>query len=194
MLFLDFHKAFDSIEHAFIINTLKHFGFGDTFLDMIAMLYTDINSCVSLSECTCSRFRVERGIRQGCSISPLLFIVATELLAITVVNSNIKGLEINNHKLVISQLADDTTIFLKNKEQIPLALETIKLFFQASGLLLNLDKCELMSIHNCSDSSLYDIPVKNKIKYLGIWVTKCSDTSEKDNIHYTINKCKKKKP
>ena len=48
MLFLDFHKAFDSIEHAFIMNTFKHFGFGNTFLDMIAKLHTDINSCVSL--------------------------------------------------------------------------------------------------------------------------------------------------
>lgn len=82
MLFLDFHKAFDSIEHAFIMHTLKHFGFGNAFLDMIVMLYTDINSCVSLSDGTCSRFRVERGIRRGCSISPLLFIVATELLAL----------------------------------------------------------------------------------------------------------------
>ena len=128
---------------------------------MIAMLHTDINSCVSLSGGTCSRFRVERGIRQGCSVSPLLFIVATELLVITVINSNIKGLDINNHTLIISQLADDTTIFLKNKEQIPLALDTIKRFSQASGLHLNLDKCELMSIHSCSHSSLYNIPVEH---------------------------------
>ena len=128
---------------------------------MIAMLHTDIDSCVSLSGGTCSRFRVERGIRQGCSVSPLLFIVATELLVITVINSNIKGLDINNHTLIISQLADDTTIFLKNKEQIPLALDTIKRFSQASGLHLNLDKCELMSIHSCSHSSLYNIPVEH---------------------------------
>ena len=42
MLFLDFHKAFDSIEHSFIRNIFKHFGFGNAFLDMIAMLHTDI--------------------------------------------------------------------------------------------------------------------------------------------------------
>ena len=93
--------------------------------------------------------------------------------------------------MIISQLADDTTIFLKNKEQIPLALDTIKLFSQASSLHLNLDKCELKSIHSCSDSSLYNIPVKNEIKYLGIWMTKCAEDSEKKNIQNTIDKCKK---
>ncbi len=98
MFFLDFHKAFDLVEHAFIVNTLRHFGFGNTFLDMITMLQTDINSCVSLTEGTCPRFKVEQGRRQGCSVSPLLFVAVTQLLAITVKNSNIEGLDIHNHK------------------------------------------------------------------------------------------------
>lgn len=191
IFFLDFQKAFDSVEHLFIVNTLRHFGFGNKFLDMIIMLHTDINSCVSLSEGTCPRFKVERGIRQGCGISPLLFIAVTELLAIAVKNSNIKGLEINNHKLLISQLADDTTLFLQNKEQIPVAVKVIERFSLASGLYLNLSKCELMSIHNCSESSLYNIPVKNDIRYLGIWISKSSDTSEKKNIQDNIDKCGK---
>lgn len=85
-----------------------------------------------------------------------------------------------------------TTLFLKNKEQIPSALQTIKLFSQASGpLRLKLDKCELMSIHNCSYSSLYNIPVKKETKYLGIWITKCSDASQKKIIQNIVDKCKK---
>ncbi len=128
MLFLDFCKAFDSVEHAFIFDTLKHFGVGNKFVDMIIMLQTNINSCVSLQEGTCPRFDVNRGIRQGCSISPLLFFLVTELLTILIKNSNIEGLNINEQQLIISQLADDTTLFLKNKEQIPLALQTIELF------------------------------------------------------------------
>ncbi|XP_040908382.1 uncharacterized protein LOC121191268 [Toxotes jaculatrix] len=150
---------------------------------------------ICLNRCpdgTCPRFRIERGIRQGCSISPLLFIVATELLAITILNSSIKGLEINNNRLIISQLADDTTIFLKNKEQIPLALDTIQTFSQASGLLLNLDKCELMSIHNSSESSLYNIPIKTEVKYLGIWITKYADERVKKNIQNVSETCKKR--
>lgn len=44
MLFLDFNQAFDWVENTFIVNTLRHFGFGNTFLDMITMLHTDVNS------------------------------------------------------------------------------------------------------------------------------------------------------
>lgn len=47
VLFLDFYKAFDSVEHPFILNTLNYFGFGQKFINLINMLYKDINSCVS---------------------------------------------------------------------------------------------------------------------------------------------------
>lgn len=72
-----------------------------------------------------------------------------------------------------------------------MAVKVIERFSLASGLYLNLSKCELMSIHNCSESSLYNIPVKNDIRYLGIWITKSSDTSEKKNIQDNIDKCGK---
>ena len=82
ILFLDFCKVFDRVEHPFILDTLQHFGFGDGFREFINMLYNDINSSVSLPFGTCSRFEVRRGIRQGCPASPLLFIMTAEILAI----------------------------------------------------------------------------------------------------------------
>lgn len=48
MLFLDFYKAFDSIEHSFIIQTLQILGFGNNFINIIAMFYKDITSSVIL--------------------------------------------------------------------------------------------------------------------------------------------------
>lgn len=82
ILFLDFYKAFDSVEHEFILKTLHYFGFGEKFKDIIQMLYSDINSCVSLGQGTCKRFNIRRGIRQGCGSSPLLFIMVAEILSI----------------------------------------------------------------------------------------------------------------
>ncbi len=121
ILFLDFFKAFDTVEHNFIFKALVNFGFGNNFICVIKTLYNDINSCVSLSNGTSPRFYVSRGIRQGCPISPFLFLLAAELLNLYVVNcTGIKGIQIGEEELIISQLADDTCIFLKDQCQVNL--------------------------------------------------------------------------
>lgn len=114
------------------------------------MLHTDINSCISLTKGTTPRFNIGRGIRQGCSLSPLLFIMAAELMSIRLKNSEIEGISIDGNKILISQLADDTMLFMKN-----------------------------------------DIPVKKVVRYLGIWVSKNSDTSNSKNIQKPIEKSRK---
>ncbi len=143
ILFLDFYKAFDLVEHPFILKTLYHFGFGSRFIDVIGILYNGINGSVALGHGTCSRFEIKRGIRQGCGSSPLLFIMVAEMLSILIKNSHIEGLNVMDKQIILSQLADDTTLFLKNEDQIPLALQSINQFSRASGLQLNLNKCEI---------------------------------------------------
>jgi len=85
---------------------------------------------VSLGHGTCKRFNIDRGIRQGCGSSPLLFLFVGEILSILIKNSVI-GLNLMGKQKIISQLADDTTLFLKNEFQIPIALQTINIFFQS---------------------------------------------------------------
>ncbi len=48
-----------------------------------------------------------------------------------------------------------------------------------------------MSIHDCPHSSSYNIPVKKETRYLGIWLLKSKDASEKNNVLKTVDKCKK---
>ncbi len=62
---------------------------------------------------------------------------------------DIDPLKILDENLFWPQLTDDTTIFLKSSEQIPLISDKINTFSKASGLQLNLIKCELMAIHDC---------------------------------------------
>lgn len=75
LLFIDFEKAFDSVEWNFLFNVLKTFNFGDNFITWVNFLYTNPifriknNGWVSK---TCS---MSRGIRQGCPISALLFFI-----------------------------------------------------------------------------------------------------------------------
>lgn len=194
ILFLDFYKAFDTVEHKFIFQTLNKFGFGDFFSPLLSRHYirTVIRSSIKLIAGSSLRFNIHRGIRQGCPASPYLFLLVAQLLAYHIHSSDIKGISITNRELVITQLADDTTLFLKEESQIPIAIEAVAEFSRASGLYLNIKKCELMAIKECNTSILYSILVKDEISYLGILITKNQHSRCYLNFSPIIEKTKKK--
>lgn len=84
ILFLDFFKAFDSIEHGFMFCILELFGLGENFTIFVKLIYQDTNSTVLLPQGTSPRFSIDIGIKQGCPISPLLFIAAAEMLSVII--------------------------------------------------------------------------------------------------------------
>lgn len=116
---------------------------------------------------TSPRFNLFRGIRQGCPTSPYLIVAL--LLADHIKSSAVKGISLIGQELVITQFTDDTTLFLQNENQIPVAIDVIR---KASGLFLNINKCELLDIKECSKSTIHDIPIKSEILYLGFLVIK----------------------
>lgn len=164
--------------------TLNYFGFGPSFKNMMHTFYNNISSSVSLSSGTSSRFIVRRGIRQGCPISPFLFLLVAETLNLYTVHcSQIKGIEMEDFTLTISQLADDTCLFLKNKDQVPVILEALKLFSDASGLSVNHSKSEIMAVHRLDDSCISGIQVKQTVRYLGIVISKSASERITKNFH-----------
>lgn len=193
IFFLDFYKAFDSVEHKFLFSVLERFGFGKKFINLIRGLYQNISSCVVLPKGTTPRFNINVGIPQGCPISPYLFILVTEMLAIYLKNCNdVAKLDVLGTELIISQLADDTTLFLKDDKQISKAINKIKLFSDASGLTLNLKKCELLAIHDTPLKEICNIPIKSEIKYLGTFITKDQNSNSTLNIENKLKECKSK--
>ena len=102
-----------------------------------------------------------------------LFILVVELLSLNIVHdTDFKGISIFNREIRISQLADDTTLFLKDKEQLVKAIDLVQQFSLASGLKLIVSTCELLPIHNYDDTFIDNIPIKTTVKYLGILTTK----------------------
>ncbi len=126
MVFLDFHKAFDTIEHQFMFRALKIFGFGERFISIIEMFHKGIISSINLYPNTSKRFPICRGVHQGCPLSPFLFLIVVEFLSITILNSpSFQGITIFSKEIILSQLADDTVLFLRDKEQLPATLQLV---------------------------------------------------------------------
>ena len=141
---MDIEKAFDSLDHTFLISVLKKFGFGNNFVNCIETLISKQESCIINGANTTQCFHLERGARQGDLISAYIFIFALEVLSFLARNNDdIKGLNIFDHLFLHIAYVNDTTFFLENKESIEELVKTFTLFSSFSDLKPNISKYEI---------------------------------------------------
>ena len=115
---MDIEKAFDSLDHTFVISVLKKFGFGNNFVSWIETLIPKQESCVMNGGSTTQYFHLERGARQGDPISAYIFILALEVLSFLVRNNkDIKDLNIFDHLFLYTAYADIQHFFLKTRNR-----------------------------------------------------------------------------
>ena len=140
LLFIDFEKAFDAIEWAFVRKALEHFGFVPSLIKWINLFYSDIQSCIINNGWSGGFFGLGRGVRQGCPLSPYLFILCAE-----VGDNEIKGISVGNVECKLSQYADDTTMILDGSQaSLERSFALLDSFGQLSGLRVNCEKTEVL--------------------------------------------------
>ena len=116
---IDQMKAFDRVNWAFMYKTLQTFGFQETFVKWIKLLYSGAKSMVKVNGFLSDPFKTQRGVRQGDPLSPLLYILIAEVFAISVRSDPaIKGIPVNNILHKISQYADDTSLTVVGDKSI----------------------------------------------------------------------------
>ncbi len=175
---LDAEKAFDHLEWKYMLSTLKHFGFGQEFMDWINIIYTQPQASVITNGEISQSFHLQRGVRQGCSCSPYLFNLAFEALASQIrANQDISPIQVHNTVNNSSLFADDLTIFMcRPRTSIPPLLRLFETFGSFSGYNINWGKSELMPISEKVDLSfLRTTPFKitlDKFKKSGIIATR----------------------
>ena len=195
----DFQKAFDSIEHNFIIATLRHFGFGDNFINWIKIILISSKSCIMNNGTASNFFELQRGTKQGDPISPYLFIMTIEIMAQLIRdNKDIEGIkltsEIEETKLVL--FADDASFCTKNIQSLQNILLTLEKFKMYSSLQLNLEKSEVGCLGK-ENINLNDVKIKKKIdlksdgiKILGIHLSQNKEYVRINNFDRVFQKFK----
>ena len=190
LLLLDIEKAFDSVSHNFLFLTLERFNFSRNFIDSVKTLYAGRQSYVLNNGFLTDCIHMERGIFQGCPISPYLFLLVIEIMSLSVrQNDLIKGIKVKNHEVKISLFADDSVCFLDGTDSSFFHLfESLQVFGKFSGCKINFSKTEAVWLGSKKGNQIFPyanrgISWKNsKFKCLGI--TFCLNASLIYDLNY----------
>jgi len=190
---LDAEKAFDRVEWRYLFAILEKFELGDEFINWIKILYCNLSARVLTNKTLSDPFYLQRGTRQGCPLSPLLFALIVEPLAETIrSNPYIHGFNTLNTVNKISLYADDILLYITQPQvSLSVILKTITNFGKLSGFKVNYEKSELMPIGLKDLSVIHSSPFKvsmEKITYLGIVVTSKYNLLFKANFNPLLSK------
>ena len=112
---IDAEKAFDKIEHPFMIKTLQKVGIERTYLNIIKAINDKPTASIILNSEKLKGFPLRSDTRQGCPLSPLLFNIVLEVLVTAIrEEKKIKGIQFEKEIVKLSLFADDMILYIEN--------------------------------------------------------------------------------
>ena len=173
---------------------MQRYGIKGKFLSWIKLIYADPQAMVLTNGLTSQPFHLLRGTRQGCPLSPLLFTLAIEPLAMAIrKDPKLEGIKVGDVEHRIALYADDILLFCSNlKYTLPALLELIKVFGSFTGYKINDTKSAVMFMneyeaHNPPVHSPFLISPKG-FTYLGIKISPHVDKIVPGNYNPIVEK------
>ena len=177
LLFLDWKQAFDSLDHTAMLEALKRFGLSQRMLDTISSIYRNpVFYIQGFNQAEC-KGQVQAGVRQGCPLSPYLFIVVLTVI-LSDLDSDLSyfGTPTNtwsvSHSVFDLEYADDTLLLSITTGQLQQFLSALETVSSEYGMRLNQDKAELLSHPRLPNPPIYfldgsAVKTTPQVKYLG---------------------------
>ena len=173
---LDLEKAFDKVSHRYLYSVLHSFGFGEQFIKWIRLLYEDASISVLVNGHLTDPFPYLRGVRQGCPLSPLLYVLAVEPLAEKIRREkDIRGLAlpVTGETVKVSQFADDLSVIVTEGSSVDRLLVVLDTFSRASGSNVNRNKSKALNLgywRGRPPDHICGIPIVESLKVVGIYI------------------------
>ena len=146
ILQIDFYKAFDSISHDFILSTASKLQIPATLINWIQIFFSNLSAKLNLNDTLSTPILFKCGIRQGCRLSMLLFLIGIKPLTQKILSSTkIQGISFGNTSLKVSHYANNLTLFISFPDCFTPIREIIEEFFFFSGLKINQSKTTIIS-------------------------------------------------
>jgi hypothetical protein len=184
--FVDFSKAFDSINRNLLINTLRKCGIEGNFIDIIQTMYRKTQSAVKVNHMVTNWFDTKAGVRQGQNDSPTLFALFINQLAIRIKKLN-KGIKYGDNEISILLYADDIVIIAETEEALQCMLNELDMWCKHWQMNINRDKTQVIHFRpkrKKQTNFLFRIgnlklDIVSKYKYLGCQMDEhlCLNTS-----------------
>ena len=144
MCFIDYAKAFDCVCHQLLWKDMHQMGFPVHIIKLLEHLYSNQEAAVKTNCGTSEWFAIERGVRQGCIVSPALFNIYSESIMREATENSSAGIKIGGRTINNLRYADDTTLLCETKEDLMNLLERVQQLSKEKGLLLNTKKTKIM--------------------------------------------------
>lgn len=188
MIFLDWEKAFDKIDQRKLLEAMRKIGIPEQLVKAAQGIYKNPKFKVRFKNESSETYRQETGIRQGCPLSPYLFLIVMTVLFQEVYEEEREARDKGHVKEIDFNeilFADDTLLVARNTETITRILHKIELKSQEYNMKLNKDKCIALTMYKenrIKFSNGQKVPKAHAATYLGAQIAK------NVNIRLEVNK------
>ena len=145
MVFLDLAKTFDSVNHDILLRGLRRQSCPDDFIEVVKELYDGASTRISNGRSVTTEIEIRSGVKQGCSLSPLLYNIVIDKL-VDLLDPRLGYKRQNAFPISIMVFVDDLVLISESLTGIESLLKRTKIFMSRSGMKINPQKSHLMGL------------------------------------------------
>ncbi|KAK3525229.1 hypothetical protein QTP86_024952 [Hemibagrus guttatus] len=174
MYFVDLEKAFDRVPRGILWEVLWEYGVRGPLLRAVRSLYNRSRSLVRIASCKSDLFPVHVGLRQGCPLSPVLFIVFMDRISRR--SQGLEGVRFGDHRISSLIFADDVVLLAPSSLDLQHALGHFAAECEAAGMRVSTSKSKAMVLDRKKMACTLQVggkvlPQVEEFKYLGVLFT-----------------------